>query len=82
MNKRFLILFTIGSVALLLGSWFHAIPFSITEDLGFITGAFAMTDMGFGPPQATPFERQWSGVCGFSRACVLTLESDYDILEL
>src|SRR3954471_1980722 len=42
MNKRFLILFTIGSVALLVGSWFHAIPFSITEDLGFITGALTV----------------------------------------
>jgi nicotinamide mononucleotide transporter len=42
MNKLFLILFTIGSVALLVGSWFHAIPFSITEDLGFITGALTV----------------------------------------
>lgn len=42
MNKRFLILFTIGSLGLLLGSWFHAIPFSITEDLGFITGALTV----------------------------------------
>lgn len=42
MNKRFLIPFTIGSAALLLGSWFHAIPFSITEDLGFITGALTV----------------------------------------
>ncbi len=42
MNKLFLILFTFGSIALLIGSWFHAIPFSITEDLGFITGALTV----------------------------------------
>ncbi len=42
MNKLFLILFTIGSVALLAGSWFQVIPFSITEDLGFITGALTV----------------------------------------
>jgi hypothetical protein len=38
-NRIFLILFTIGFVALLTGSWLQFIPFSITEDLGFITGA-------------------------------------------
>lgn len=42
MNKPFLILFSIGSVALLAGSWFQVIPFSITEDLGFITGALTV----------------------------------------
>ena len=42
MNKRFFIPFTVGSVALLAGSWFHVIPFSITEDLGFITGALTV----------------------------------------
>ncbi len=42
MNRLFLILFISGSVALLVGSWFHAIPFSFTEDLGFITGALAV----------------------------------------
>lgn len=42
MSKRFLIVFTIGSVALLAGSWFHVIPFTITEDLGFITGALTV----------------------------------------
>src|SRR5712692_8711385 len=42
MQRRFLILFTIGSIALLVGSWFHAIPFSITEGLGFITGALTV----------------------------------------
>ena len=41
-SKVFLILFTIGSLALLAGSWFHVIPFSITEDLGFITGALTV----------------------------------------
>ena len=42
MSRRFLVLFILGSVALLAGSWFHAIPFSITEDLGFITGALTV----------------------------------------
>jgi nicotinamide mononucleotide transporter len=42
MNKVFLSLFTLGSVALLAGSWFQTIPFSITEDLGFITGALTV----------------------------------------
>jgi nicotinamide mononucleotide transporter len=42
MSRRFLILFTVGSVVLLAGSWFHAIAFSITEDLGFITGALTV----------------------------------------
>lgn len=41
-NKVFLSLFTLGSVALLAGSWFQTIPFSITEDLGFITGALTV----------------------------------------
>jgi hypothetical protein len=40
-NRIFLILFTIGSVALLTGSWLQAIPFSMTEDLGFISGCVA-----------------------------------------
>ncbi len=26
----------------------------------------SMTEKGFSPPQATPFQRQWLGVCGFS----------------
>lgn len=39
MNKYFLIIFTLGSLALLLGSWLSIIPVSITESLGFITGA-------------------------------------------
>jgi len=42
MQRRFLILFTIGSIALLAGSWIRAMPFSITEDLGFITGALTV----------------------------------------
>ena len=42
MSRRFLLLFTVGSVVLLAGSWFHAIAFSITEDLGFITGALTV----------------------------------------
>ena len=42
MSKRFLMVFTIGSIALLAGSWFHVIPFTITEDLGFITGALTV----------------------------------------
>jgi nicotinamide mononucleotide transporter len=37
-----IVLFTIGSIALLAGSWLHIIPFSITEDLGFITGALTV----------------------------------------
>src|SRR5260370_1641274 len=41
-NRILLILFTIGSVALLTGSWLQVIPFSITEDLGFITGALTV----------------------------------------
>ena len=41
-NRIFLILFTIGSVALLATSWLQVIPFSITEDLGFITGALTV----------------------------------------
>lgn len=42
MNKVFLALFSIGSAALLAGSYTHTIPFSITEDLGFITGALTV----------------------------------------
>lgn len=42
MSRRFLIVFTIGSAVLLAGSLFHAIPFTITEDLGFITGALTV----------------------------------------
>jgi nicotinamide mononucleotide transporter len=42
MNKVFYVLFTIGSLVLLLGSWMHIIPFSLTEDLGFITGALTV----------------------------------------
>jgi len=42
MNKLFLVLFTFGSIALLVGSWFRIIPFTITEDLGFITGALTV----------------------------------------
>ena len=42
MNKRFLIPFTLVSLALLVGSWFQVIPFSLTEDLGFITGALTV----------------------------------------
>lgn len=41
-NRIFLILFLIGSVALLTGSWLQVISFSITEDLGFITGALTV----------------------------------------
>src|SRR6266480_601770 len=41
-NRIFLILFTIGSVALLTGSKLQSTPFSITEDLGFITCALAV----------------------------------------
>ena len=37
-----IIVFAIGSVALLIGSWLHMVPFSITEDLGFITGALTV----------------------------------------
>ncbi len=37
-----IVLFTVGSIALLTGSWLHIIPFSITEDLGFITGALTV----------------------------------------
>jgi nicotinamide mononucleotide transporter len=42
MTKKFLIPFIIGSIALLVGSWVQIIPFSITEDLGFITGALTV----------------------------------------
>src|SRR5260370_33614349 len=41
-NRIFLILFTIGSVALLATSWLQVIPFSTTEDLGFITGTLTV----------------------------------------
>src|SRR5258708_23426653 len=41
-NRILLILFTIGSVALLTGSWLQVIPFTITEDLGFVTGALSV----------------------------------------
>lgn len=41
-NLVFLILFTSGSLALLAGSWWQVIPFTITEDLGFITGALSV----------------------------------------
>lgn len=41
-NRIFFILFTIGSIALLAGSWWRIIPFSLTEDLGFITGALTV----------------------------------------
>ncbi|MBA2393587.1 MAG: nicotinamide mononucleotide transporter [Ktedonobacteraceae bacterium] len=37
-----IILFAVGSCALLIGSWLHIIPFSITEDFGFITGAMTV----------------------------------------
>lgn len=37
-----IILFAIGSCALLIGSWLHVIPFSIIEDFGFITGAMTV----------------------------------------
>src|SRR5258708_35772789 len=42
MNKLFLILFTIGSVALLAGSLFSVLPFSITVHLGFVSCAFTV----------------------------------------
>ncbi len=42
MNKIFVALFTLGSVILLLGSWFNIIPMSLIEDLGFITGALTV----------------------------------------
>ncbi|HET8845443.1 MAG TPA: nicotinamide riboside transporter PnuC [Ktedonobacteraceae bacterium] len=35
-------MFTLGSLILLLGSWFRVLPFTITEDLGFITGALTV----------------------------------------
>jgi nicotinamide mononucleotide transporter len=38
----FLALFTIASLALLAGSWWQVIPFTLTEDLGFITGALSV----------------------------------------
>jgi nicotinamide mononucleotide transporter len=38
-NIIFSVLFTIGSVLLLAGSYFSKIPISLTEDMGFITGA-------------------------------------------
>ncbi|GHO57745.1 nicotinamide riboside transporter PnuC [Ktedonobacter robiniae] len=38
----FLTLFTCGSLALLVGSWLQVIPFTLTEDLGFITGALSV----------------------------------------
>lgn len=41
-NILFSILFTSGSIALLAGSWFHFLPFSLVEDLGFITGALTV----------------------------------------
>jgi nicotinamide mononucleotide transporter len=41
-NIIFLTLFTIGSSALLAGSWLQVIPFTMTEDLGFITGALSV----------------------------------------
>jgi len=42
MTKKFLIVFIPASIALLVGSWMQLIPFSITEDLGFITGALTV----------------------------------------
>lgn len=42
MNSAFIVLFTAGSLALLAGSWFHRIPFSLVEDAGFITGALTV----------------------------------------
>lgn len=41
-NAIFLALFTMGSLALLIGSWRQVIPFTLTEDLGFITGALSV----------------------------------------
>src|SRR5262249_32651084 len=42
MTKKFLIPFIICSIILLVGSYTKLIPFSITEDLGFITGALTV----------------------------------------
>ena len=41
-NTIFGIVFSLGSLALLLGSWRQVIPFTLTEDLGFITGALSV----------------------------------------
>jgi nicotinamide mononucleotide transporter len=41
-NVIFLVLFTIASLTLLAGSWWQVIPFTLTEDLGFITGALSV----------------------------------------
>ena len=41
-NIVFLTLFTSGSVVLLAGSWLQILPFTVTEDLGFITGALTV----------------------------------------
>ena len=41
-SATFLVLFTIASLALLAGSWRQVIPFTLTEDLGFITGALSV----------------------------------------
>jgi nicotinamide mononucleotide transporter len=41
-NVIFLTLFTIASLSLLAGSWWQVIPFTLTEDLGFITGALSV----------------------------------------
>ena len=38
----FSILFTLSSIALVVGSWLHILPFSLVEDLGFITGALTV----------------------------------------
>src|ERR1019366_5121592 len=41
-NMVFSILFTLSSIALVVGSWLHILPFSLVEDLGFITGALTV----------------------------------------
>ncbi|GCE09553.1 nicotinamide riboside transporter PnuC [Dictyobacter aurantiacus] len=41
-NVIFLALFTMASLALLAGSWWQVIPFTLAEDLGFITGALSV----------------------------------------
>ena len=41
-NVIFLALFTIVSLAILVSSWRQVIPFTLTEDLGFITGALSV----------------------------------------
>lgn len=41
-NVIFGVLFSLGSLALLFGSWRQIIPFTLTEDLGFITGALSV----------------------------------------